>query len=348
MSAWEMKGWKDVGLGGQKTEGKGREEGQRRIRGSEMGKSRGLRRGLSPHLTHLRREAVVSSPRRAAGAPGATRWLRRRGPTGVGVGKGFASGWAGGRSVVELALARLVDEAALVPGPARTALAGAVLPLNHLGAQRLALRPRPGPLQPPRLARLLQQSSARRRRGGCVARGPRLSQDWCQLPFAQVAAWRIRVGVRGRGSRLQHYGAAGDVHGHAGVLDEEVLQRAALQARGPEAGPVCSEAGGRGNKPALVQQGGRGRRAARGGGGGRGGRTARSRGAVRQVDEEPAVHFFLRGHERAGAVGAPGRRGRGRAEEEAGEAPEHGGRAKRLSSAETGYPGGAAGRVALR
>lgn len=182
MSAWEMKGWKDVGLGGQKTEGKGREEGQRRIRGSEMGKSRGLRRGLSPHLTHLRREAVVSSPRRAADAPGATRWLRRRGPTGVGVGKGFASGWAGGRSVVELALARLVDEAALVPRPARTALAGAVLPLNHLGAQRLALRPRPGPLQPPRLARLLQQSSARRRRGGCVARGPRLSQDGRQLP----------------------------------------------------------------------------------------------------------------------------------------------------------------------
>lgn len=34
-----------------------------------------------------------------------------------------------GRSVVELALARLVNEAALVLGPARTALSGTILPL---------------------------------------------------------------------------------------------------------------------------------------------------------------------------------------------------------------------------
>lgn len=40
--------------GGQKKEGKEQEEVQRWIRESEMGKSRGLKRGLSPHLTHLR------------------------------------------------------------------------------------------------------------------------------------------------------------------------------------------------------------------------------------------------------------------------------------------------------
>lgn len=98
-----------------------------------MGKSRGLKRGLSPHLIHLRREVVVSSPSWAAGVPPATHWPRRRGPTGVKGRQGFC-GSAGRRSVVKLALARLVDKAALVLGPARMALTGAVLPLHHLGA----------------------------------------------------------------------------------------------------------------------------------------------------------------------------------------------------------------------
>lgn len=87
----------------------------------------------------------------------------------------------------------------------------------------------------------------------------------------------------GRGPRLQHYGAAGDVNRHAGVLDEEVLQRAALEADGPESRALCSKTGGRGNKPALVHQGGCGRRAARGGRGGP--RTGWSRVAVYEAWE---------------------------------------------------------------
>lgn len=68
--------------------------------------------------------------------------------------------------------------------------------------------------------------------------------------------------MRGRWPRLQHYGAAGDINGHAGMLNEEVLQGIALEAGRPKAGPLCSKTGGRGNKPALVHQGGRGWRAA--------------------------------------------------------------------------------------
>lgn len=101
--------------------------------------------------------------------------------------------------------------------------------------------------------------------------------------------------MRGRGPRLQHYGAAGDVNGHAGVLDEEVFQGAALEAGGPESGPLCSKTGGRGNKPALVHQGGRGRRAARGGRSGPG--TGWSRVAV----------YGAREGESCGGGGAAGR-----------------------------------------
>ena len=46
-------------------------------------------------------------------------------------------------------------------------------------------------------------------------------------------------------------------------------------------------------------------------------------GLTRQVNDEPAIHFILLRHEGAGAVGVFG--GRGGAEEEAGEALEHGG-----------------------
>lgn len=84
-------------------------------------------------------------------------------------------------SVVELALARLVDEAALMLGPTWTALPGAVLPLYHLGAQRMALGPLPGTLQPPRLACLLQQHCPRREGSGGVMQGPGLAAGRCQL-----------------------------------------------------------------------------------------------------------------------------------------------------------------------
>lgn len=85
-------------------------------------------------------------------------------------------------------------------GPAWTALAGAVLPLHHLGAERVALGPLPGPLQPPRLARLLQQRSPRGQRGG-VVQGPGFAARRRQLP-----AWRDRESIR-----------AGQMEGSAGT-----------------------------------------------------------------------------------------------------------------------------------
>lgn len=66
-------------------------------------------------------------------------------------------------------------------GPARTGLAGAVLPLQPLGAQRVALRPLPGPLQPPHLARLLHQCCPPLQRGGGVVQGLGLAADGRQL-----------------------------------------------------------------------------------------------------------------------------------------------------------------------
>lgn len=109
------------------------------------------------------------------------------------------------------------------------------------------------------------------------------------------------------------------------MLDEKVLQGAALEAGRPEARPLCGETGGRGNKPALVHQGGRGRRAARGARGGP--RAGGSCVAVWQVNDEPSIHFIFLGDEGAGAVEVfRGRRG---AEEEAGEALEHDGAVKR-------------------
>ena len=120
---------------------------------------------------------------------------------GVGSQRGACS-TAGGSSVVELALTGLVDKAALVLGPARTALAGAVLPLHHLGAQRVALGPLPGPLQPPRLARLLQQRSPRGQRGG-VVQGPGFAASRRQLPGR-----RDRESVRA----VQMEGRAGTPH----------------------------------------------------------------------------------------------------------------------------------------
>lgn len=223
---------------------------------------------------------------------------------------------AGTRSVVELALARLVDEAALVLGPARAALPGAVLPLHHLGAQRVALGALPGPLQPSYLAGLLQQHGPRRQRssagGGGMVQGTGLATGGRQLSITKVTIPQGSVRQRGRGPRLHHYGAASDVNGHAGVLDEEVLQGVALEAGGPEAGPLCSETGGRGNKPAFVHQGGRGRRTAHGGSGGPWSRVAvyraRDRGARPEEEGAAGKAHTQTGHrgtgrERASLVG---------------------------------------------
>lgn len=263
-------------------------------------------------------------PEAAPDAPRTTHRLPRRGLTGIQGPRGIR-GAAGGHSVVELALARLVDEATLMLRPARTALTGAVLPLHRLGAQRMALSPLSGPLQSSYLASLLQQHRPRRQRSSGVVQDPGLAAGERQLSVSEVAIRQGSVWVWGRGPRLQHYGAAGDVNGHAGVLDEEVLQGAALEAGGPEAGPLCSKTGGRGNKPALVHQGGRGRRATRGGRGGP--RAGGSLVAVRQVNDKPAVHFIFLGDKGMGTVGVF--LGGGSTEEEAGEALEHGRAVKR-------------------
>lgn len=77
-------------------------------------------------------------------------------------------------------------------------------------------------------------------------------------PIAEVLIRQGSFRVWGGWPRLQHYGAAGDINGHAGMFNEEVLQGIALEAGRPKAGPLCSKTGGRGNKPALVHQGGRG------------------------------------------------------------------------------------------
>lgn len=94
-------------------------------------------------------------------------------------GEGFAV--QQGRSVVELALARLVNEAALVLGPARTALPGAILPLQHFSTQCVALSPLSGSLQPPHLASLLQQHSSSGHRSSCVVQGPGFPEGRRQL-----------------------------------------------------------------------------------------------------------------------------------------------------------------------
>lgn len=167
-----------------------------------MGKLRESRGGwLSPHPLTLKRGRLWCPDPVGLRAPleqhtGCGRWGRRVGrPREV-------CGSAGRRSVVELALARLVDEAALVLGPARAALADAVLPLHHFGAQRVALRPLPSPLLPPSLARLLQQRSPRRQRGGGVAQGPGLPTGGRQLPAGTEQGLVMAGQVGGRRSAL--------------------------------------------------------------------------------------------------------------------------------------------------
>lgn len=127
----------------------------------------------------------------------------------------------------------------------------------------LAHRPRPLPRTP------ASKGSSRAVPGGSWA--PRHSSVGLQAPLparSPVARVSVRQGsfvvfwMRGGRARLQHYGAAGHVNGHAGVLDEEVLQGAALEAGRPESRPLCSKTGRRGNKPAFIHQGGCGWRAA--------------------------------------------------------------------------------------
>lgn len=100
-------------------------------------------------------------------------------------------------SVVELALARLIDKAALMLWPPWTALTGAVLPLHHLGAQRVTLGPLSGPLLPPRLAGLLQQHCPRRQGSSSVVQGPGLAAGRCQLSVTMEGCRSKRASTPG-------------------------------------------------------------------------------------------------------------------------------------------------------
>lgn len=115
---------------------------------------------------------------------------------GPGDGEGFAV--QQGRSVVELALARLVNEATLVLGPARTALPGSILPLQHFSTQCVALGPLSGSLQPPHLASLLQQHSSSGHRSSCVVQGPGFPEGRHQLS-AETQYNSVRAGRGGGG-----------------------------------------------------------------------------------------------------------------------------------------------------
>lgn len=216
-------------------------------------------------------------------------------------------------SVIELALARLVEKAALVLRPAGMALSDTILPLNNLRAQPLSVSPLAGPLHPPGLTGLFQQCCPRGHRG-CVVSGAWIPTGLHDLPVA-CSGWR-RAPRWGQGwarPRLQDDGAAGDIDRHTGVLDEQVLQGAALQVGRPQLRPLCSETGGRRNKPALIQQ-------ARGGWLG----TWWGSKTIRQVNNEPSIHFFLILRADEGFRGGGLLRGWAGAKEEAGEALEHG------------------------
>lgn len=92
VSVWEMRDYIDVEDGGQKKESKGQEEVQRWIRESELGKPRGLKRGLSPHLTHLRGR-LCNQPEVGCGRPWSNTLAAAGGPdSGRGGGKGFVVG----------------------------------------------------------------------------------------------------------------------------------------------------------------------------------------------------------------------------------------------------------------
>lgn len=163
----------------------------------------------------------------------------------VAVGKRAPPAGAAVRSVVAVALAGLVKEAPrALAGPAGRALAGPVLPLQRLLAEPRLLGQLLGPLHPPRLADLLQDGGLHRQGRAAVRHVP-LQPGLRHLPDSIVL----------RSLCIQLEGA-GDVDGHAGVLDEQVLHWAAAHAVG--AGLFCSKTGGRGDKPTLVHQAGAG------------------------------------------------------------------------------------------
>lgn len=159
--------------------------------------------GAIPPSHKLRKEGVVYTQRWTWDLPLSNTLATEEGTDGDGRLQGIRGGAIGkgskvrGHSVVELALARLVNEAALVLRPARTALPGAVLPLHHFSAQRVAFSSLSGPLQPPHLTRLIQQHSPRGHRRSRVVQGPGLPagrrQFSVETEHRSLSRWLARL-----------------------------------------------------------------------------------------------------------------------------------------------------------
>lgn len=155
--------------------------------------------------------------------------------------------------MAEVTLAGLVEEGVSgVSCVAGNLLPGAVLALDAVAAQMAPLDAGFATLDSGHLGDLGQSSSL----GSCSTGHPgghsaaggggsgRLSHSAhaaCQADNALLSHHRqVAVGHHGQVVR-------GDVHRHAGVLYEQVFHRAGLRC-----GSLCSETGGRGDKPALI------------------------------------------------------------------------------------------------
>lgn len=153
-------------------------------------------------------EAAAVSPVSVGAAPG------------PGAGRGEPLG-GGARSVVAVALARLVDEGSWeLLGAAGRALPGPVLPLQRLLGQAVPLRQLLGPLRPLRLPRLVQRRRLHRQRPAALRRGrllPRLRNGPAETAGS---ARQHRPGRRGQrpptsGTALLPHGSAAPTAGRA-------------------------------------------------------------------------------------------------------------------------------------
>lgn len=154
--------------------------------------------------------------------------------------------------MADVTLAGLVKEGVSgVVGVARDLLLpGAVLALDAVAAQMAPLDAGFAALDPGHLGDLGQSSGL----GSCSAAHPGGHSaagggDGSWFCHSAHAARQADNALLSHHRQVGDHGEAtlGDVHRHAGVLDEQVLHRAGLRC-----GSLCSETGGRGDKPALI------------------------------------------------------------------------------------------------
>lgn len=150
-------------------------------------------------------------------------------------------------SVIVLTWAGLMDRPATVLDLPGVAIPGEVLATQAVSVQSLPLtvllRPGGGPEAPGRV-----QEGRVRSHGGHVAVDVR-PHSVLSVPSGAARAVQLLGPTAGLTERRA--GVVHGVHGHAGVLDEQVLQRAGLHLDGGQ--PSGGEAGRRGDEPALLQ-----------------------------------------------------------------------------------------------